>query len=43
MKTNGGHAVSPQRKHFLNPAIVSAAQKLTFAVQKPASTVCGKN
>jgi hypothetical protein len=26
-------------KHFLNPAIVPAAQKLAFAFQKPASTV----
>jgi hypothetical protein len=39
MKTNGGHAVSPQRKHFLNPAMVPAAQKLAFAGQEPASTV----
>jgi hypothetical protein len=39
MKTNGVHAVLPQGKHFLNPAIVPAARKLAFAGQKSASTV----
>jgi len=39
MKTNGDHVVSTQRKHFLNPAIVPVAWKLTLAVQKSASTV----
>jgi hypothetical protein len=43
LKTNGDHAVSQPGKHSLNPAMVSDARKLTFAFQKPASTVCGKN
>jgi hypothetical protein len=39
MQTNGGHTVSTQRKHFLNPAMVPAGRKSTFVVQKTASTV----